>query len=174
VPQHVEPFRRGRCSDHGAFQCTCGRPLTLPSSGRPPARFACLRPPLMSNVRAQALIMPSRLRYLLMAMGCAVVVGICIYVSRPFVLPLALGCVAAAVGVIGLRARWSPTHGGAFFNCGVVAASILLIGLSFFGSREAPSTMPLWPYFLQFLGSAWGVWCVSFLLPPTTVTNDEP
>jgi hypothetical protein len=27
------------------------RGLTLPSSGRPPACFACLRSPLMSNVR---------------------------------------------------------------------------------------------------------------------------
>src|SRR5216110_2655484 len=34
-------------------RCIANRRLTPPSSGRPPASFACFRPPLMSNARRQ-------------------------------------------------------------------------------------------------------------------------
>src|SRR5438876_5907978 len=38
-------------STSGQGLCSHTRGLTLPSRGRPPASFACFRPPLTSNVR---------------------------------------------------------------------------------------------------------------------------
>ena len=48
-----------RCHVEGGSQChSTPRRLTLPSRGRPQSGFACLRAPLMSNVRRQEADLP--------------------------------------------------------------------------------------------------------------------
>ena len=61
-PLQVFPTFMGRAQPRPAVHQGAAWGLTPPSSGRPPASFACLRPPLMSNVDMASFVKSSRLR----------------------------------------------------------------------------------------------------------------
>jgi hypothetical protein len=127
----------------------------------------------VSNPRSDHSMHP-RLEYALILAACIVAVGISIYLSQPFVLPLSLGFLAAAVGIIGFRTGRTPALRATLFNYGVVACVVILIVVRFVGSRDTPSTFASWPYFLQLIGSAWGIWCVYHLVASSMERRDEP